>query len=211
MIALTLWALLSNPSQLEEVARTDRSLVKAAVEETLRWAGPVGTATRQTTEAMSSSPERRARTRRADRRGAVVGQPRPSPLDRPRPVRHPSQGRRPPRVLGRHALLPGCLVRPTPGARDPRSGARQTSGARAHRGSTGDVVGLGVPRSGLALGPGHCEVAMSHAAGPRAILLVRRPLGRSCDRASCGQRSTASTSRDTRRRSTRNVSVIAPS
>jgi cytochrome P450 len=48
VIALTLWALLSNPSQLDEV-REDRSLVKAAVEETLRWAGPVGTATRQTT------------------------------------------------------------------------------------------------------------------------------------------------------------------
>lgn len=48
VIALTLWALLSDPSQLDEV-RADRSLVKAAVEETLRWAGPVGTATRQTT------------------------------------------------------------------------------------------------------------------------------------------------------------------
>ena len=51
VIALTLWALLENPSQLEEV-RADRSLVKAAVEETLRWAGPVGTATRQTTEGL---------------------------------------------------------------------------------------------------------------------------------------------------------------
>lgn len=49
VIALTLWALLSDPPQLEEV-RADRSLVKGAVEETLRWAGPVGTATRQTTE-----------------------------------------------------------------------------------------------------------------------------------------------------------------
>jgi cytochrome P450 len=48
VIALTLWALLSNPSQLDEV-REDRSLVNAAVEETLRWSGPVGTATRQTT------------------------------------------------------------------------------------------------------------------------------------------------------------------
>jgi cytochrome P450 len=50
LIALTVWALGSNPSQLEEV-RADRSLVKAAVEETLRWAGPVGTSTRQTTGA----------------------------------------------------------------------------------------------------------------------------------------------------------------
>jgi hypothetical protein len=48
VIALTLWALLSNREQFEQVW-ADRSLVKAAVEETLRWAGPVGTATRQTT------------------------------------------------------------------------------------------------------------------------------------------------------------------
>ena len=50
VIALTLWALGTHPDQLEEVRR-DRSLVKAAVEETLRWAGPVGTSTRQTTGA----------------------------------------------------------------------------------------------------------------------------------------------------------------
>jgi cytochrome P450 len=50
LIALTMWALGSNPSQLDEV-RADRTLVKAAVEETLRWAGPVGTSTRQTTRA----------------------------------------------------------------------------------------------------------------------------------------------------------------
>jgi cytochrome P450 len=51
LIALTLWALGTHPEQLEEV-RADRSLVKAAVEETLRWAGPVGTSTRQTTRAV---------------------------------------------------------------------------------------------------------------------------------------------------------------
>jgi cytochrome P450 len=48
LIALTMYALGSHPDQLEEV-RADRVLVKAAVEETLRWAGPVGTSTRQTT------------------------------------------------------------------------------------------------------------------------------------------------------------------
>lgn len=47
VIALTVLALGTRPDQLEQV-RTDRSLVKAAVEETLRWAGPVGTSTRQT-------------------------------------------------------------------------------------------------------------------------------------------------------------------
>ena len=50
LIALTVWALGSEPEQLDRV-RSDRSLVKAAVEETLRWAGPVGTSTRQTTQA----------------------------------------------------------------------------------------------------------------------------------------------------------------
>src|SRR5207237_811682 len=39
----------SHRAQLEEVS-DDRSLVRAAVEETLRWAGPVGTSTRQTTK-----------------------------------------------------------------------------------------------------------------------------------------------------------------
>jgi cytochrome P450 len=48
VIALVVWALGAHPTQLDEV-RTDRSLVKAAVEETLRWAGPVGTSTRQAT------------------------------------------------------------------------------------------------------------------------------------------------------------------
>ena len=51
LIALTLWALGTHAEQLEEV-RADRSLVKGAVEETLRWAGPVGTSTRQTTRAV---------------------------------------------------------------------------------------------------------------------------------------------------------------
>jgi cytochrome P450 len=51
LIALTLWALGTHPQQLEEV-RANRSLVRGAVEETLRWAGPVGTSTRQTTRAI---------------------------------------------------------------------------------------------------------------------------------------------------------------
>jgi len=50
LIALAVWALGTDPAQLEEVRR-DRSLVRNTVEETLRWAGPVGTSTRQTTTA----------------------------------------------------------------------------------------------------------------------------------------------------------------
>lgn len=50
LIALVVWALGSHPDQFQEV-RANRVFVKPAVEETLRWAGPVGTSTRQTTEA----------------------------------------------------------------------------------------------------------------------------------------------------------------
>jgi cytochrome P450 len=48
VIALAMWAVLSHPGAHRDVM-ADRSLVRAAVEETLRWAGPVGTSTRQTT------------------------------------------------------------------------------------------------------------------------------------------------------------------
>ena len=50
LIALVVWALGTHPDQLDEV-RTNHALIKPAVEETLRWVGPVGTATRQTTRA----------------------------------------------------------------------------------------------------------------------------------------------------------------
>ncbi len=50
LIALVVWALGTHPEQLEEV-RANHALIKPAVEETLRWVGPVGTATRQTTRA----------------------------------------------------------------------------------------------------------------------------------------------------------------
>ena len=51
LIALAVWALGAHPEQLVEVSR-DRSLVKRAVEETLRWCGPVGTSTRQATRSV---------------------------------------------------------------------------------------------------------------------------------------------------------------
>jgi len=51
LIALAVWSLGTHPEQLDEVV-SDRSLVKKAVEETLRWCGPVGTSTRQTTRSV---------------------------------------------------------------------------------------------------------------------------------------------------------------
>ena len=48
LIALSLWAILSHPDQLEEVRRGPK-LVDPAIEEAARWHSPVGTSTRQTT------------------------------------------------------------------------------------------------------------------------------------------------------------------
>jgi len=48
LIALTVWALGSHPEQFREVS-VDHALLNGAIEETLRWASPVGTSTRQTT------------------------------------------------------------------------------------------------------------------------------------------------------------------
>jgi len=48
LIALSLWAILSHPEQLDEVRR-DPALVDPAIEEAARWHSPVGTSTRQTT------------------------------------------------------------------------------------------------------------------------------------------------------------------
>lgn len=49
LIALSLWAILSHPDQLEQV-RADPKLVDPAIEEAARWHSPVGTSTRQTTQ-----------------------------------------------------------------------------------------------------------------------------------------------------------------
>jgi cytochrome P450 len=48
LIGLTIWALLAHPGAFDEI-RADRSLVRPAIEETLRCYAPVGTSTRQTT------------------------------------------------------------------------------------------------------------------------------------------------------------------
>jgi cytochrome P450 len=48
LIALSMWAILSHPDQLELV-RADHALIDPAIEEAARWHSPVGTSTRQTT------------------------------------------------------------------------------------------------------------------------------------------------------------------
>jgi len=150
LIALALWALGTDPGQLEEV-RADRSLVKAAVEETLRWGA------RGHVHA-TDHPRGRARGRR-DARGRpgrcrpVLGEPRPAAVDRSRPVRHPSEGGRASGLRDRDALLSGRVVRATPGAclaRDPAGPvARPSPGPRP----PGSVVRLGVPRPPVHVDP----------------------------------------------------------
>ncbi len=54
LIALVVWALGTHPDQLDE-ARMNHALIRQATEETLRWVGPVGTATRQATAATELS------------------------------------------------------------------------------------------------------------------------------------------------------------
>jgi cytochrome P450 len=49
LIALSIWALLSHPDQLEAVL-ADPALIDPAIEEAARWHSPVGTSTRQTTQ-----------------------------------------------------------------------------------------------------------------------------------------------------------------
>ena len=132
-------------SQLEQV-RADRSLVKAAVEETLRWAGPVGTATRQTTRDVSLAG--------VDlEQGALIGAVLSSANRDPRrwtdpdTVRHPPQGRGASRLQRRHALLPGGVVRPAPRAGHPRPRARPPSRARPGPEQARHAGGMGVPRA----------------------------------------------------------------
>ncbi len=48
LIALSLWAILSHPDQLEQ-AHADPKLIDPAIEEAARWHSPVGTSTRQAT------------------------------------------------------------------------------------------------------------------------------------------------------------------
>jgi cytochrome P450 len=83
LIALTVLALGDRPEQLEEV-RADPGLVKHAVEETLRWAGPVGTSTRQTTAATELAGVRLTE-------GALIGAVLSSANRDPRRYTHPDR------------------------------------------------------------------------------------------------------------------------
>ena len=172
--------------------RANGSLVKGAVEETLRWAGPVGTSTRQTTRERRSSPgvalPRVRWSARSSRRRTAI----PRRWHRSRSVRHPPQGGCASRVRDRDALLPRRLVRPAPGAglaRDPARAAARASAwipsdrrrsrvgvprARTRRGSAGmrrERQDAGAGRGGRAPCSGR------RRSEPRSSLLRAGPLG----------------------------------
>ena len=170
VIALVVIALGSDPAQLEEV-RADRRSSRPAVEETLRWAGPVGTATRQTTEptelAGRELPE-----------GAVIGAVLSSANRDPRrftdPDRfdvHRKEGAHLAFAVG-EPLLPRGVVRaaPRPGlARDP---ARPPAGPPAGPRAAADAARLGVPGARLDVGALGRRVSRADAAQGRGGRIV---------------------------------------
>ena len=107
--AVLFTALLTNPDQLDAV-RDDRSLVGAAVEEALRWDGPVLSSAR---DHGGRRPRGSAGAEgRAPRLVVRLGQPRSRGLRGPRPLRHlPSQAPTL-RLRVRHPQLPGAAARP---------------------------------------------------------------------------------------------------
>jgi cytochrome P450 len=149
LIALTVIALGSHPEQLEEI-RSDRSLIKHAVEETLRWAGPVGTSTRQTTQQTELAG---VMLEPGALIGAVLGEPRSAPVHRSRPLRRPSEGGRAPRVRRRNAFLPRRVVRPPPRAGVDRDPARPAPEPAARSRAAGHALRMGVPRPRFDMGP----------------------------------------------------------
>ena len=149
LIALTVWALGSSPEQLDRV-RGDRSLVKAAVEETLRWAGPVGTSTRQTTRATELAGIELAPGALV---GAVLSSANRDPVGSPTPTGSTSAGRRARISRSRSALISAWAR----GSAGTSPASRWTSFSTACRtcGSSGAArhpVGLGVPRARFDLG-----------------------------------------------------------
>ena len=120
-IASMMTNLIKNPDQLEAV-RADRSLVDAAIAETLRYSGPVHMIMRQTEQPVEIERDDDPRGRDLHPH-AGVGQPGRAALQRPRPVRHPPHrpGRRAKAfsgaanhvqfILGRHFCVGSLLAR----------------------------------------------------------------------------------------------------
>jgi hypothetical protein len=108
LIALTMWAVLSTPGAPDALL-ADASLVRAAVEETLRWGR-----TRWDPHAPNADADRARRRRPAggsvDRRRPRIGEPRSPQVHRPGSLRRPSQGGRASRVRRGNALLPRRVV-----------------------------------------------------------------------------------------------------
>ena len=161
LIALAVWSLGTHPEQLDEAA-SDRSLVKKAVEETLRWCGP-GRNLDATDHEVRRPRGGGAPGGRADRRRALVGQPGSAPVHRSRSVRPASERRRAPGVRDRYALLLGGMVRAPSGARVARDPPRSPPQPAPRSRAAGRAPGVGVPGSDVDVGP---VGPMRHARSP---------------------------------------------
>ena len=150
VIALTLWALLSNRSQYEETR--ERSFAREGGGRGDAAVGGPGRHGDASDDARCRTRRCRARSGCLDRRRALVGESRPTSMDRSGSVRHPPQGRGPPRILGRHAFLPRGVVRPAPRAGHARPRAGSPSRAEPDTREARHAGRMGVPRARLALG-----------------------------------------------------------
>ncbi len=142
--ASTLAALLADREQLDWV-RTDAARWDDAVHEGLRWVAPIGTQTRQTTEAVEARGHGHPRGLSRGGRGRER-LPRRAGLRRPRPLRRTPHPRAQRRVRLRPALLRGARVRARPGADRPGAAGRRAARPAPGPGVRRDVPRLGVPR-----------------------------------------------------------------
>ncbi len=116
LIASGVHTLLRHPDQLAAL-RADPTLTEGAVEEILRYEGPIETATwRHTAEEVEFGGVRMGKNEPV-LVSLASGRPRPGPLPRPRALRHPPPHPGTPRLRPRPALLPGRAARP-PGGPD---------------------------------------------------------------------------------------------
>jgi cytochrome P450 len=150
LISLVVIALGMRPEQLEEV-RADRALVKPAVEETLRWAGPVGTATRQTTRPVELAGVELAEGALI---GAVLSSANRDPrrfTDPDRFVLHRREGAHLAFSVGNHFCLGAWFGRHLARVA-PRGPARPAAEHPPGPGPASHALGMGVPGTRLDVG-----------------------------------------------------------
>ena len=104
--------LLGHPGQLAALRADFDGLIDGAIEEILRYEGPVETATYRFTKRARPGRRRPHPGRRPRPDLSRLGRPRPTAPRRPGPLRHPPRPAEPPRLRPRHPLLPRRAARP---------------------------------------------------------------------------------------------------